>query len=477
MSQKSNEKPRRGRASTGPSQPTPVEAIIKPAPGPIQPAPLTHPASPPTATVGSQTEQDEVMETILKRLEQMDTKSNDDAMHRKEMTDHIATVTRYMEENRQEVLTFKRKLMITEQQLKVANVNNTKLEMQLNNMENQLRVCNIRIEGKRETEGEDLTQFLLDMARQVGASKFLPNDIISAARLGRKLHNERPRTILVTLVSRQARNSLYYARARLHNTERFRGIYINDDVTATTRRQRDEYRSVAAIARAQGAEIRIHDDGLIIDGTKYLLGESHRLPGKYSMEKARAVESGGEIYFASHYTFLSNFSHSPIVEGETVYPTAEHLYQARKCEQAQDDDRLRRVIEAVSPLEAKKVADEIKETPEWRGYKDGIMTDVINMKFEQNRELAQKLMDTGIMQLNEATHNMHFGIGVTINNRAIKDKSYRGENRLGKILMDKRDELNAMRNRVEAAEQQDDRSDVGGTNGITGDSDESLDDN
>lgn len=295
-----------------------------------------------------------------------------------------------------------------------------------------------------------MTKFVMDLAKQVGANAFTPNDIVSVERIGKKLvaqqaqrNNQRPRTVVLTLVNKQVRNKLYFARARLHNVERFKGIYVNDDVSATTRRQREEYRSVAAIARARGAEIRIHDDGLIIDGKKYLLGEAHTLPSQYSLEKARTVESGGELYFASHHSFLSNFAYSPIVENDVLYPTAEHLYQAKKCEHAQDMVRLDRVIKATSPLDAKRIADEIKETPEWRGYRDEIMEGVIKKKFGQNEELAEKLVETGVMQLNEATHNDYYGIGVAINSKAIKDKSYKGNNKLGKILMARRDDINA----------------------------------
>ena len=408
-------------------------------------------------TTGSQTDRDEIMELILKRLEKIDEKANDDRDHNRTQSEHMAIVERYMEMNKSTWESHKRKLLIAEQQLRMANEYNRKLEAQINGIENQMKVCNLRIEGKREVEGEDMMEFLINLARQVGANNFAQSDVISAVRLGKRqgLQHNRPRTILVTLSNRQARNRLYFGRSKLHNSERFKGIFVNDDVTATTRRQRDEYRSVAAVARAQGAEIRIHDDGLIIDGTKYMLGESHLLPDKYSMERARTVECGGEIYFASHYSYLSNFASSPILVGDTLYPTAEHLYQARKCEQAGDETRRKKVINATSPLDAKRVADEIKETPEWRGYRDGIMAEVVSAKFDQNDELAKKLLSTGVMKLNEATRNEHFGIGVAINNRAIKDKSYKGANKLGQLLMDKRDELNAMINRKEERERDD----------------------
>ena len=461
MSQKSTDKPRRGRTSTstgaGPS--AGVGSPAKTNTGGGMQKTTDKPKEDETKTttnlVGSQTEMDGVLETILARLDKIDGKTDVDNDHKKQQAEYMVGITAYMEENRKEQNKVRRKLLITEQQLRMAKDCNKKLETQMNTLENQAKICNLRIEGKREVEGENMTDFIMDMAKQVGAEDFSPTDLISAERMGRKHNgnpdqrNNRPRMIMATFRTRQARNKIYYGRSKLHNTELFRGIYINDDVSVITRRQRDEYRSVATLARSLGADIRVHDDGIIIDGRKYLLGDAHTLPDKYSLEKAKTVMQGGELYFASQHSFLSNFAYAPIIEGDTLYPSAEHYYQARKCEYANEPEKMQKVIEAPTPLEAKQIADEIKETPEWRGSHDGIMEEVVAAKFAQNKELACKLMETGVLSLNEATHNEHFGIGVAINSRAIKDKSYKGKNKLGKILMNIRDELNAERKRKE----------------------------
>ena len=38
-------------------------------------------------------------------------------------------------------------------------------------------------------------------------------------------------------------------------TNNYKGIYLNDDVTPETRKARDDYRSVAVLARAQEADV------------------------------------------------------------------------------------------------------------------------------------------------------------------------------------------------------------------------------
>ena len=65
----------------------------------------------------------------------------------------------------------------------------------------------------------------------------------------------------------------------------------------------------------------------------------------------------------------------------------------------------------------------------------------INLKYDQNPHLAKKLLDTKDKKLNEATRNTFFGIGVTLNSKALRDRAYGGQNKLGEILENKRSEL------------------------------------
>ena len=337
---------------------------------------------------------------------------------------------------------------ITKHQLVITTELNRRLAVQVNDMDNRHKLCNIRIDGKDEDAREDLKRYVLAVAADMGVDSLTMADLTTVYRVG-KIHQGhhnarvRPRTIMVVFLSTQKRNTFFYSRSKLRNNPRYRTIYVNDDVTQITRKQREDYRSVAAVARADGVEVRIHTDGLILGDVKYLNADQHTLPERYSIEKAKTVEVGGELYFASEHSFMSNFAPSPIVDGNTVFGTAEHMYQAYKCRQAKELLKMKRVILAPTPLEAKRVADTIRDTPEWRRERDNVMMKVVDLKFDQNPSLVRKLLDTGDLVLNEATRNDHFGIGVPLHSREIKEKAYRGANRLGQILMDKRQQIRA----------------------------------
>lgn len=390
------------------------------------------------------------LEDVLKRLDGLEDISTalanlqrkydeDRDRHEREMSNLI----KLLDENRHARANDQRELMITKRLLDNTMEIKKRMQAQMNEIENRMKCCNLKIDGKPEEEGEDLRKYVSDVATAIGATAIGPNDLISAHRIGKRQENasnarQRPRPILIGFTNIQKRNKMYYARANLKNSTQHHGIYLNDDVTIITRKQREDYRSVAALARGDGAEVRVHSDGIVLDGKKYLLSEPNTLPGQYSLARAKMVELNGDLYFASEHAFLSNFHYSPIILQDTVYDTAEHLYQALKCEHAGDNHRLDRVLAATTPLEAKRVADALAESPEWRARKEEVMTRVVGLKFDQNPTLARLLLNTGDKPLKEATFNDYFGIGATLHGREVKDKSYRGANKLGNILMTKR---------------------------------------
>lgn len=367
--------------------------------------------------------------------------------------DDLDTLAGMLEDGRKQQEASSRACTILEHRVAEAEHENKQLHMIVNGMQNKSKECNIRMDGKREDEREDLKDYVLQLAKKITRSGagLDPSAIVTAHRLGKKpsQHNDgqnavhRPRPILVTFRSIQDRNELYYSRTKLRNYEEYKHIYLNDDVTAATRKVREDYRAVATLVRNNNKEVRIHDDGLVIEGRKYKYEQADQLPPQYTIQKARTVRMDGGLYFHSAHSVLSNFHPAPIIQDGVYYPTAEHCYQAEKCRAANDRARHDLVIKARTPLEAKKIGEQIKETDTWRETREEVMKMVVDLKFNQNQELARYLMDTRDFTLHEATSNDHYGIGATLNSRSMRNKQYKGKNRLGAILEAKRADLRA----------------------------------
>ena len=404
----------------------------------------------------------EVVSKLIERFDRLETmldtnkKSSDDTAS--QLHKELCDIKAILETNRVEQKRNHVRLLIVESDLKMAKIKNAELTQKLIDIENQSKLHNIRLDGKPEQDGEDLNKFVHDLAMSLNPKSQRGPTLTAVYRIGKRPNQmnvpnggtraARPRTIMIVFASTSDRNTFYFARMGLKDIQDYRGIYLNDDVSTDTRKAREDFRSVASLARSEGVTVRVHDDGLILNGTKYKLNEPHSLPARFSLAKAKTVKINEKIYFHSVHSFLSNFYMVPIIDKGTIYTSAEQRYQAEKCEIIGDLLSRDKVLMSLTPLDAKRVGDTVVETAEWRQVKEEVMTKVVDLKFDQNQDLAKLLMGTGKTTLNEATNNKFFGIGATLHSRLIRDESYQGLNKLGLILMNKRQQL------VEESQQQ-----------------------
>jgi len=140
--------------------------------------------------------------------------------------------------------------------------------------------------------------------------------------------------------------------------------------------------------------------------------------------------------FTGKYRFLSNFFPSPITLDGVQWPTAEHLFQAMKTRDLEMREKIR---QASTPGDAKSLGGQAKLRAAWDIIRHRTMRVILKAKFEQNPELAQKLINTGNMELEEGNywHDNYWGICKC--HRICKNK--KGQNHLGLLLMELREEL------------------------------------
>lgn len=149
------------------------------------------------------------------------------------------------------------------------------------------------------------------------------------------------------------------------------------------------------------------------------------------------VPKGKPILFNSQtysYSYLSNFYPSPIVsaqDGQT-YPSVEHYYQAMKFEGTAHAETIRA---APTPREAKMLGASrdypIRE--DWEDIKDQVMRDALVTKFGGDERLRRRLLDDTKERplVHNAIWDEYWGTG----------RDGKGQNKLGVILMEIRDQL------------------------------------
>lgn len=132
--------------------------------------------------------------------------------------------------------------------------------------------------------------------------------------------------------------------------------------------------------------------------------------------------------FRGDKAFLSNFYPAPVpvAPGGPIVPTVEHAYVWNKTFSPQE----RALVEACNtPGAVKKLGRGLTIRPDWDEVKVGIMTYLVRQKFFLHKDLEERLMATGDEELIEINEWGDTFWGMC---------NGRGENWLGKILMDVR---------------------------------------
>ena len=133
--------------------------------------------------------------------------------------------------------------------------------------------------------------------------------------------------------------------------------------------------------------------------------------------------------FNKEYRFLSNFYPAEVEYDGLKYPSTEHAYQAAKTT---DPAQRQRIRESQKAGDAKRFGKQVKMRSDWEQVKVDVMRDLVRQKFYKHGELKDKLLATEDAYLEETnTWNDTFW-GVCKN---------KGQNLLGKILMEVRAEL------------------------------------
>lgn len=152
-----------------------------------------------------------------------------------------------------------------------------------------------------------------------------------------------------------------------------------------------------------------------------------------SNDHALNYETDDAVYFYSApYEPINNFSAHTVEIWGNLFPTAEHAFQWKKFEET-DPDHAEKVKLAGSPSLAKKIAHQnSNRRSDWDRVKVAFMRDIIQAKVAQHEDVREILLATGDKEIIENSPTDNFwGGGV----------DGLGENWVGKILTDVRDQL------------------------------------
>ena len=125
--------------------------------------------------------------------------------------------------------------------------------------------------------------------------------------------------------------------------------------------------------------------------------------------------------------------------------TSEQMFMLFKANMFRDFESAEEIIDAPNPMMAKSIGREVKNYDDrrWSLKRYDYMKQSLFLKFSQNAELCDRLLKTGDMYLVEASpYDSIWGVKLSVNNSKIEKQSqWKGDNLLGKALMEVREML------------------------------------
>ncbi len=136
--------------------------------------------------------------------------------------------------------------------------------------------------------------------------------------------------------------------------------------------------------------------------------------------------------FRGEYFFLSNFYPFVMEYNGLFFNTVEAAFQSQKTT---DPNKMVKFASIIDPNEAKRLGRKVELRPDWEGVKLQIMHKILKIKFS-DPILKEKLNDTGIEELIEGNTwgDRYWGA-------VLKDGKWEGQNWLGRLLMQIRQQI------------------------------------
>ena len=352
-----------------------------------------------------------------------------------------------------------------------------KPQKEVNKGELEDRKRNIVIHGIAERSGENLTEKIKEMCASASIDLH-DEDIIRLQRLRHPLDkSKREVPVVLSLSSLDLKSEIMQQRNIIRNGDT--KLVLAEDEPRHIRLFKNKLRRIIKHCVNNSTDAQMLDQGIEINGTIYNFDNCNSIPKHYlpsdmttldlsnapptdarqsrdvtianvDGREAKLVEermkrtNSGYTYNGETATF-SNFYKCNIkyvFQGkEFSYTSLEQAYAHIKCLANGDVDRARRVMQATKPLACKQIANPVIVSVEWENYQEELMELLITAKFEQNPDLALKLIATSPFPLIESTLCEKWGGAAIFGSDKYDNNTYLGQNRQGKILAKVRDIL------------------------------------
>ena len=300
---------------------------------------------------------------------------------------------------------------------------------------------NLLFEGIPEAEGrrENTDKLICEVLDNMNINKGI--NFEACYRVG-MFSKSRPRRVLVTFERQVDRDLVYARRMELKGSSTHARVWINEDVSPASKRKREIIRLISREAQQQGIDCRTGKYAIHIEKAKFDENNFEELPSSLQPASLKQVKIDDKtLAYQSEHAPLSNFFPSLIVIGKHKFFCAEQAFQFLRAKCLNKPLAATRIYLSRDVRYIKQLGHDLGTSEEWEAQQFDYMYICLKKKFEQNPPLKTLLLNTGDMELVEATPDKTWGCGATLSSNVIRRHTWSGQNRHGKILMTVRDEL------------------------------------
>lgn len=275
-------------------------------------------------------------------------------------------------------------------------------------------------------------------------------DIQSASRLGSTPEegSSYSRPILIKFAQLPHRNLVWRKRQTITgNNDDEQRIRIHADLPKELREGVQLLYKVAKAAAKmdQFGSAKVTNYQLSLDGQHFLPSQLETLPQAIRPSTLASPRSEHTLTFFTGQSILSNHFPSNFVIEEQEYTSMEHFLAVKKARISERPTMIRKAVNSRDPKQAKYILNALKGDHDelWDKEIHNIALEGLRAKFTQNPSLGEFLLETKNLKLGEASTNMRWGIGMSLDDPDVLDSTkWNPEgNLLGNLLMKVREEL------------------------------------
>lgn len=255
------------------------------------------------------------------------------------------------------------------------------------------------------------------------------------------------RPIVVKFARMSDRNSVWMKRSEISQDRRAKPIRIQADMPKQLREDLQILYRVknAALKSNQYQTVEVKNYRLYLDGSEYYAWELEELPLDLRPSTLATRISDTTLAFYSKHSVLSNHHTSPFEVRGRSYANMEQYLAYKRAKLSGQKHLIQKALQAQDPVEAKSILNTLRSDhyEEWKKDLHTLALEGLQAKFRQNPALGEYLRNTAPLTLGEASTNSRWGIGLTLEEKHVLDKSKWNKqgNLLGRLIMEIREQM------------------------------------